>query len=108
MTFWKRVFSKDPRDWREKWIAALSFLAVFYILVGVYLRGASLKTGCEIHRNFRSSAPWCPVCVQNETDDLLQRSMDTLGQYFLDSDGWELVAHIRAHLARRSTGDVER
>ena len=37
MTFWKRVFSNDPRDWREKWIAALSAMAVFYLFIGIYL-----------------------------------------------------------------------
>lgn len=38
MGFWKKVFSRDPRDWREKWIAALGFMAIFYLCIGFYLR----------------------------------------------------------------------
>lgn len=67
-----------------------------------------MRTGCELHRKFRSSGPWCPVCLSEETDKLLQQALDTLGQYWLDSDGYELMAHIRAHLARHEPQNGER
>ncbi len=29
-----------------------------------------VATGCEKHRDFRASGPWCPVCLGNERDAL--------------------------------------
>lgn len=63
-----------------------------------------MKTGCERHTKFKSSGPWCPICTEAESDALLEHAMTLLGKYFLDAEGYELVAHIRAHLARH--GDI--
>lgn len=53
-----------------------------------------------MHREFESSGPWCPICQESETDYLLTKAEEILCQYFLDSEGWELVALIRAHIKR--------
>jgi hypothetical protein len=61
-----------------------------------------MKTGCELHTTFKASAPWCPVCFQTETDALLEKALETLGKFWHDAEGYELMAHIRAHLARHN------
>ena len=66
-----------------------------------------MKTGCDRHPKFKST-PWCPICQDAETDALLEQALELLGKFWHDPDGYELMAHIRAYLARRNDGDQER